>query len=315
MRAYNLLLRLYPASFRHEYGEEMRVLFARLRRDAQGPLRVTVLWLSTIVETLANAALVHGDLLKQDLAYTARVLRRAPGFAVTAVVVVALGIGATTAAFSVTDFVLIRPLPFPEPERLVKIWESTPGYPTMELSAPNYRDWTAAAQSFESAGVYHANAVTMMGAGEPRRFFGSSVSADLFPTLGVAPILVRVLSAFAVIAFVLAAVGIHGLLSFTVSQRAQEIGVRRALGAQAGDILSMVLGRCVRLAGVGVIVGVALAYVAGRQMEALLAGVKPADVTTLAAAVGLAIVMTVAGSVMPTLRALRVDPISAIRAE
>jgi putative ABC transport system permease protein len=76
-----------------------------------------------------------------------------------------------------------------------------------------------------------------------------------------------------------------------------------------------VLGQCVRLAGVGVIVGVALAYVAGRQMEALLAGVKPADVTTLAAAVGLAIVMTVAGSVMPTLRALRVDPITAIRAE
>jgi putative ABC transport system permease protein len=124
---------------------------------------------------------------------------------------------------------------------------------------------------------------------------------------------VRVLSAFALIAFVLAGIGIHGLLSFSVSQRAQEIGVRMALGAQSGDILSMVVGRSVRLAGIGVSVGVALAYIAGRQMEALLAGVKPADAITLAAAVSLSVVMTIMGSVLPTLRALRVNPISAIR--
>jgi putative ABC transport system permease protein len=126
---------------------------------------------------------------------------------------------------------------------------------------------------------------------------------------------VRVLSAFALIAFVLAGIGIHGLLSFSVSQRAQEIGVRMALGAQSGDILSMVVGRSVRLAAIGVIVGVALAYIAGRQMEALLAGVKPADAITLAAAVSLSVVMTIMGSVLPTLRALRVNPISAIRSE
>ena len=71
-------------------------------------------------------------------------LRRAPGFAITAVLIVALGIGATTAAFSVTDFVLLRPLPFPEPDRLVKVWERTPGYSRLELSPANYRDWKAA---------------------------------------------------------------------------------------------------------------------------------------------------------------------------
>src|SRR5438876_406296 len=95
---------------------------------------------------------------------------------------------------------------------------------------------------------------------------------------------VRVLSAFAAIAFVLAAVGIHGLLSFAVSQRTQEIGVRLALGAQSGDILSMILRRSVMLAIAGVVPGVALAYAAGRSMEALLAGVKPADALTLASA-------------------------------
>ena len=125
----------------------------------------------------------------------------------------------------------------------------------------------------------------------------------------------RVIGAFAVIAFVLAGIGIHGLLAFAVSQRTQEIGVRIALGAQPGDILSMVLGRIALLVAAGVVPGVALAYAAGRWMEALLAGVKPADVTTLAAAVGLSVAMAIAGSVMPALRALRVDPLTAIRTE
>ncbi len=195
MHPYRLLLRLYPASFRHEYGAEMSTIFARRRRDAPGPLAGAALWIETIAEVLPNAALVHWDVLAQDLRYVARTLRRTPGFAITAVLIVALGIGATTAAFSVTDFVLIRPLPFPEPDRLVKLWEKTPGYATMELSAPNYHDWKAAAKSFASLGVYRAAAVTMTSAGEPRRFIGSSVSADLLPTLGVAPIIGRAFAA------------------------------------------------------------------------------------------------------------------------
>ena len=126
---------------------------------------------------------------------------------------------------------------------------------------------------------------------------------------------VRVLGAFAAIAFVLAGIGIHGLLSFAVSQRTQEIGVRMALGAQSSDILGMVMRRCLWLAVAGVVPGIALAYAAGRSMEALLAGVKPADAVTLGSAVTLVVVMMVVGSVMPTLRALRVNPITAIRAE
>src|ERR1043165_8811196 len=104
---------------------------------------------------MIDRLLVQIDILRQDLRYTRRSLLRAPGFALTAIVVIALGIGATTAAFSVTDFVLIRPLPFPEPERLVKLYERTPGYGRLELSAANYRDWKAAATVFESIGMYH----------------------------------------------------------------------------------------------------------------------------------------------------------------
>ena len=113
----------------------------------------------------------------------------------------------------------------------------------------------------------------------------------------------------------LAAVGIHGLLSFTVSQRTTEIGVRIALGAQRRDILSMVLLRGVMLSLAGVVPGVLLAYAAGRSMEALLAGVHPADALTLTSAVGLSVLMTIVGTVAPTLRALRVDPIAALRTE
>jgi len=187
---YDLLLRLYPASFRNEYGGEMRAVFARERRRASG-LAVPALWIRTIPDVVVNSAGAHFDILAQDLSYTARMLSRAPAFAATAVLIAALGIGATTAAFTVTDFVLFRPLPFPEPGRLVKLWERTPGYSRMELSAPNYRDWRAASQSFLSMGMYHDTEATLLDGGEPRRLSGAAVSADLFPTLGVGPHLGR----------------------------------------------------------------------------------------------------------------------------
>jgi putative ABC transport system permease protein len=135
------------------------------------------------------------DVLRQDVAYTLRALRRAPGFAATAITIVALGIGATTAAFSVTDFVLIRPLPFAAPDRLVEVWEKTPGYTNMELSPPNYRDWKAGATAFESMAGFYGAVVTMRTADEPRRLTGAAVSADLLPTLGVTPAIGRTFTA------------------------------------------------------------------------------------------------------------------------
>lgn len=127
-RFYRALLHLYPTSFRHDYGPEMALDFASRRQDATGPGAVLALVAGAGIEVLGNAAAVHGDLLRQDLRYAIRALRRSPGFAVTALLLVALGVGANTAAFSVADFVLLRPLPFPGADRLVKIWESQPGY-------------------------------------------------------------------------------------------------------------------------------------------------------------------------------------------
>jgi putative ABC transport system permease protein len=126
---------------------------------------------------------------------------------------------------------------------------------------------------------------------------------------------VRVLAAFAAVAFVLAAIGLHGVLSFAVSSRAPEIGVRIALGARSADILSMVLREALQMAAVGLVLGLAFAYTAGRGMEALLAGVRPADAATFLAATGLSALMTLAGSLLPAVRAVHVNPIEVMRSE
>lgn len=125
----------------------------------------------------------------------------------------------------------------------------------------------------------------------------------------------RVLSTFAAVAFVLAAIGIHGLLSFAVSNRAQEIGVRVAMGAEARDILTMVMREGLALAAIGIVLGITVAYAAARAMQALLAGVTPHDLGTFSAGVALALAMTLIGSFIPAMRAVRVDPMTAIRAD
>jgi putative ABC transport system permease protein len=126
---------------------------------------------------------------------------------------------------------------------------------------------------------------------------------------------VRILLAFAAIAFILAAIGIHGLLSFSVSSRQHEFGVRIALGAQRGDIVRMVMMQGAILAAAGVVPGLILAYLAGRSMQSLLAGVEPADLVTFVAAGVLCVVMTMVGTFVPIMRAVRVDPATAFRAE
>ena len=126
---------------------------------------------------------------------------------------------------------------------------------------------------------------------------------------------VRLVAALATVALLLAGVGIHGLLAYTVSNRSRELGVRLALGASRRDILGMVVGQGLRLAAAGVLFGAVLAYAAARGMATLLADVGPADVATLVAVGGLCLAMAAAGCLFPALRAARTDPISAIRAE
>jgi predicted permease len=125
----------------------------------------------------------------------------------------------------------------------------------------------------------------------------------------------QVLGVLACVAVLLSAVGIYGLLAYTVSQRSHEIAVRLALGADPARVGRMILADGMRLAVFGILPGVLCAYAAARGMSTLLFGVTPSDPATFAAAVGLALLMTLAGSIVPALRAIRVHPMSVLRAE
>ena len=125
----------------------------------------------------------------------------------------------------------------------------------------------------------------------------------------------RLLGLLAVIALVIAGVGVHGLLAFAVSQRSRELGVRRALGEQAGSIVGRVVREGLGLATMGVAIGVVVAYLAARAMGALLAGVQPGDPLTIAGAAALCFVTAVVGCVRPAVRAASVDPITVLRGD
>ncbi|MGE3275960.1 MAG: ABC transporter permease [Vicinamibacterales bacterium] len=188
MRLYRLLLMLYPASFRAHYGAELVAVFARRRGEVHGPLAVVHFWIEAVADVLSNASRIHLDILRQDTRDALRAARRAPGFASTVVVVSALGIGATTATFSLADFVLVRPLPYAEASRLVNVWQdqSARGYSRMELSPLNFRDWKAGQTAFEYMAAYVTGIpANLVGEGTPVRLDGTWVTEDFFPMLGV----------------------------------------------------------------------------------------------------------------------------------
>lgn len=122
-----------------------------------------------------------------------------------------------------------------------------------------------------------------------------------------------VLTCFAAMALVLAAVGLYGLLSYMVAQRTLEIGLRMALGAQRGDVLAMIVRRGLRFAVVGVLVGVAASAVVTRLLVGILYGVRPSDPVTFAATSGLLVVVSAVASAIPAYRAARLDPMTTLR--
>jgi predicted permease len=193
-RFYRALLYLYPASFRTEYGQALTGTFLARLRDMSGPARPLRGALVAVADVLPNAMAVHWEILRQDVRYAGRSLRSSPGFALTAILVVALGVGANTAAFSLADFVLLRPLAFHEPDRLVQLWESTPGYSRMEFSPANFRDMKAMTRSFSDMGAYTDRSTNLVGTGEPRRLTIGMMTSHVMPVLGVPALVGRTIS-------------------------------------------------------------------------------------------------------------------------
>src|SRR6266850_5636522 len=126
--------------------------------------------------------------LSQDIRYGIRTLAKNPGFTVVAVLTLALGIGANTAIFSVVQNVLLRPLPYPEPDKLVEIWNTyPPQVPRAGLSPGDYADWCKQARSFSEMAGYAeiSQGFNLTGEGEPQRVQAGYASSSLLPMLGV----------------------------------------------------------------------------------------------------------------------------------
>jgi putative ABC transport system permease protein len=198
--AYRALLLAFPARIRREFGDDMRALFHDHRRAARHePLGLTRLWIAALADALVHgiAERWHGSpeglrddhsrgsamrAFRHDLKYAVRLLYRQPGIAVIAVVTLALGIGANAAIFSAVDAVLLRPLPWPEPERMVMIWEKRPQEGVMNnvVAPADYLDWAKSATSFTAISAYTPVTADLTGHSEPVRLIAGAVSSQ-FP--------------------------------------------------------------------------------------------------------------------------------------
>ncbi len=183
MNFYRLLLHLYPSSFRAEYGDEMSSIFAAELEHSSGLAARCGVWVSAFAEIVFNAAMVHWEIARRDLYHSMRSLLRSPGFTLTALLLITIGIGANVAIFTLANFVLVRPLPFPQPDQLTRVWEKHPGYSRMELSPANYRDLNASSRSFSALAAYTGYSMSLVGRGEPQRIDGTMVTANLFSVL------------------------------------------------------------------------------------------------------------------------------------
>jgi putative ABC transport system permease protein len=203
-RLYRLLLRLYPANLREEHREEMLELFEHQRGRGRRLLLV-VDFLSSLLVAHVRAA--HGwraprgsevvYSIGKDLVFAFRNLRRAPSVSVLAVLALALGIGANTAIFSVVHAVALRPLPYPDPDRLVTVFsarrnaERTRG----SLSQPDLRDIQRESRLLDSLAGYSGTSLTLTGLGEAEVVRGTQLTDGLLRVFGLKPLLGRDLDA------------------------------------------------------------------------------------------------------------------------
>src|SRR5579871_1022650 len=131
------------------------------------------------------------DTLARDLRYALRTLRQAPAFTAIAILTLALGIGATTAIFSVVYGVLLNPLPFKNPSALIVLNETTPRVGTVSVSYPNFLDWRAQSRTFSEMAAVHDVAFHLSGVDQPENVEGQAVSSNYLSMLGVRPVIGR----------------------------------------------------------------------------------------------------------------------------
>jgi predicted permease len=183
--------------FRRELEEEMSLHRALVERDlradgmsAEEARRKASRHFGNperLKERSTEAVGFRWETVGQDVRYAARQLRQNPGFTVVITLTLALSIGANSAIFSVIDALLLKSLPYPEPERLVRVFLSNADYPMFSLNPFDFRDYRARSKSFESMAAYTRGDVQLAGTGEAIKLNGFGVTAGYFRTLGIAP--------------------------------------------------------------------------------------------------------------------------------
>jgi len=130
--------------------------------------------------------------LRHDLRYAVRGLRASPGFTAVALLTLAMGIGASTTIFSVANTVLLRPFPYHQPERIVRLYETNPATDLFSVSEPNYLDWRQRVRGMSQLAAFGGRTASLLGDGDPQQIDALAATPSLFPLLGVRPILGRV---------------------------------------------------------------------------------------------------------------------------
>jgi putative ABC transport system permease protein len=206
---YRLLLLAFPKKSRREFGDDMEQMFAAQAREAKASGASMVrFWVDAFADALWHGGLERStelaaaisrfvdaarrwrwwmQALRQDLRYAARLMMRTPGATSIALLTLAIGIGANAAIFSAVDALLLRPLPYEDPDRLVMIWEKriAEGGVTNVVAPADYLDWSRMTTSFESMAGVASGTADLTGAGEPVRLFSASVSPAFFDVLRV----------------------------------------------------------------------------------------------------------------------------------
>jgi putative ABC transport system permease protein len=195
---YSALLRLYPGPFRDDYASEMRAAFrARWRDEVSGwGLPAVPFAASLYFDTITTALEEQRLMLFNDLRYALRTLRLSPAFTLTAVLTLALGVGATSSIFSVVDAVALRPLPYPNPKELMVLVGNVQRTQVERRgnSYPDYLDWKSQSRSFAAMAAADSGTGVLQ-EGEPERVNGEFVSPDYFRILGITPMFGRLFTA------------------------------------------------------------------------------------------------------------------------
>jgi putative ABC transport system permease protein len=193
---FNLALHLYPAAYRDEYGREMTLVFVDRLREAGG-LRRAWAAVAAIGAVVTDAPGPHLQMLAQDLRLAIRLVRREKGFSVAAIGTLALGIGLSSAVFSMAKGLLIDPLPYREADRAVLVWVTNPrqGFDRDFTSYPRLLEWRDRSQSIEAFSAYTVGQPVLTGLGEPQQLRVVRATPEFFRIVRTEPVVGRLFEA------------------------------------------------------------------------------------------------------------------------